>query len=112
VAATFLPDLGELIERDRGDAGSCRHRCRPESAIPDRRTDALCQVARLPLVFYVPANLTELSQALQKRLEAWAHPNVRLGMEWMSDPAKSVVLQQPVAGIKTGEGAQAVSVCH
>src|SRR3569832_1908381 len=25
-------------------------------------------------------------------------------MEWMSDPNKSVVLQQPVAGIKTGEG--------
>jgi len=25
-------------------------------------------------------------------------------MEWLSDPNKSVVLQQPVAGIKTGEG--------
>ena len=50
------------------------------------------------------ASLTELSQALQRRLESWAHPNVRLGMEWLSDPNKSVVLQQPVAGIKTGEG--------
>ena len=50
------------------------------------------------------ASLTELSQALQRRLEAWAHPDVRLGMEWLSDPTKSVVIQQPVAGIKTGEG--------
>ncbi|MCX6751862.1 MAG: AAA family ATPase, partial [Candidatus Nomurabacteria bacterium] len=50
------------------------------------------------------ASLSEISQALQRRLEAWAHPNVRLGMEWLSDPNKSVVLQQPVAGIKTGEG--------
>jgi energy-coupling factor transporter ATP-binding protein EcfA2 len=50
------------------------------------------------------ASLTEISQALQRRLESWAHPNVRLGMEWLSDPAKSVIVQPPVAGIKTGEG--------
>lgn len=50
------------------------------------------------------AGLTEISEALQRRLESWAHPNVRLGMEWMSDPNKSVSLQPPVAGIKTGEG--------
>ena len=41
---------------------------------------------------------------VQRRLESWAHPNVRLGMEWLSDPAKSVIVQPPVAGIKTGEG--------
>lgn len=50
------------------------------------------------------ASLNDISQSLQRRLESWAHPNVRLGMEWLSDPNKSVVLQQPVAGIKTGEG--------
>jgi len=50
------------------------------------------------------ASLTVISQALQRRLESWAHPNVRLGMEWLSDPNKSVLIQQPVAGIKTGEG--------
>jgi putative ATP-dependent endonuclease of the OLD family len=50
------------------------------------------------------ASLTEISQALQRRLESWAHPNVRLGMEWLSDPVKSVVVQPPVVGIKTGEG--------
>lgn len=50
------------------------------------------------------ASLTDISQALQRRLESWAHPNVRLGMEWLSDPAKSVALQPPIAGIKTGDG--------
>jgi len=50
------------------------------------------------------ASLTNISQSLQRRLESWAHPNVRLGMEWLSDPNKSVVVQPPVAGIKTGEG--------
>lgn len=49
-------------------------------------------------------SLTEIAQALQRRLEAWAHPNVRLEIEWLSDPNKSVVVQQPIAGIKTGEG--------
>lgn len=49
-------------------------------------------------------SLTEISQSLQRRMESWAHPNVRLGMEWLSDPSKSVVLQQPVAGIQTGDG--------
>lgn len=50
------------------------------------------------------ASLTEISQSLQRRLESWAHPNVRLGMSWLSDANKSVVFQQPVAGIRTGEG--------
>lgn len=49
-------------------------------------------------------SLTEISQSLQRRMESWAHPNVRLGMEWLSDPSKSVVLQQPIAGIQTGDG--------
>jgi len=50
------------------------------------------------------ASLTEISQALERRLGSWAHPDVRLSMEWLSDPNKSVQLQPPVAGIKTGEG--------
>ena len=50
------------------------------------------------------AGLDELSAALQRRLASWAHPDVRFGMEWISDPNKSVTVQQPVAGIKAGEG--------
>ena len=48
--------------------------------------------------------LEAISESLQKRLESWAHPNVRIGMEWLSDPSKSVQVAQPVAGIKTGDG--------
>lgn len=50
------------------------------------------------------AGLDAISESLQKRLEAWAHPNVRIGMEWLSDPSKSVQVAQPIAGIKTGDG--------
>lgn len=50
------------------------------------------------------AGLANISNSLQKRLGDWAHPNVQLGMNWRSDPKKSVSIQQPVAGIKTGEG--------
>jgi putative ATP-dependent endonuclease of OLD family len=50
------------------------------------------------------ASLDAISQSLQARLESWAHPNARIGIEWLSDPSKSVQVAQPVAGIKTGDG--------
>lgn len=50
------------------------------------------------------ASLDAISVSLQTRLESWAHPNVRIGIEWLSDPSKSVQVAQPVAGIKTGDG--------
>ncbi len=50
------------------------------------------------------AGLTDIAASLQRRLAAWAHPNVRLDMAWLSDPNKSVTVQPPVAGIKTGDG--------
>lgn len=49
-------------------------------------------------------HLDELSSSLETRLQTWAHPNVKVSMEWISDPSKSVVVQQPVAGLKTGDG--------
>lgn len=49
-------------------------------------------------------SLTDISDSLQRRLEDWAHPNVRIGMEWIADAGKAVQLQTPVAGIKTGDG--------
>jgi energy-coupling factor transporter ATP-binding protein EcfA2 len=36
------------------------------------------------------AGLDAISESLQKRLESWAHPDVRIGIAWMSDPTKSV----------------------
>ena len=49
------------------------------------------------------ASLDDISDSLQKRLESWAHPNVRIQMDWLSDPSKSIQVTQPVAGIKTGD---------
>lgn len=88
--------LGKLIAR------AVRTRTNFDADLEALKTDTLTRYREL--LERNQAGLTELSQALQRRLESWAHPNVRLGMEWLSDPAKSVVLQQPVAGIKTGEG--------
>jgi predicted ATP-dependent endonuclease of OLD family len=88
--------LGKLIAR------AVRTRTNFDAELEALKTDTLTRYREL--LERNQASLTELSEALQRRLEAWAHPDVRLGMEWLSDPAKSVVLQQPVAGIKTGEG--------
>ena len=49
------------------------------------------------------ASLDDISDSLQKRLESWAHPDVRIQMDWLSDPSKSIQVTQPVAGIKTGD---------
>lgn len=88
--------LGKLIAR------AVRTRTNFDAELEALKTDTLTRYREL--LEHNQASLTELSQALQGRLESWAHPNVRLGMEWLSDPAKSVVIQQPVAGVKTGEG--------
>jgi putative ATP-dependent endonuclease of OLD family len=34
--------------------------------------------------------LNRISESLQNRLKSWAHANVRIGMEWISDPNKSI----------------------
>ena len=88
--------LGKLIAR------AVRTRTNFDAELEVLKTETLARYSEL--LDRNRASLTEISQALQRRLEAWAHPDVRLGMEWLSDPNKSVVIQQPVAGIKTGEG--------
>ncbi len=88
--------LGKLIAR------AVRTRTNFESELETLKTQTLASYREL--LERNQASLTDISQSLQRRLESWAHPNVRLGMAWVSDPNKSVVLQQPVAGIKTGEG--------
>jgi hypothetical protein len=47
--------------------------------------------------------LDEIASSLKRRLTEWAHPDVELGLSWLSDK-KSVILQPVSAGIKTGEG--------
>lgn len=88
--------LGRLIAR------AVRTRTNFDAELEALRSDTLARYK--DLLDRNQAGLTEISEALQRRLEAWAHSDVRLGVEWLSDPGKSVVLQQPVAGIKTGEG--------
>ena len=88
--------LGKLITR------AVRTRTNFEAELEALKTDTLTKYQNI--LECNQANLTELSQALHGRLKAWAHPDVHFKMEWQSDPSKSVVLQPPVAGIKTGEG--------
>ncbi len=88
--------LGKLIAR------AVRTRTNFEAELDALKTETLTKYHEL--LERNQASLTEISQSLQRRLEAWAHPNVQLGVEWLSDPNKSVSLQQPVAGIKTGDG--------
>ncbi|EJN6720873.1 AAA family ATPase [Pseudomonas aeruginosa] len=88
--------LGKLIAR------AVRNRTNFDAELEALKADALERYRAL--LERNQASLTDISQSLQRRLESWAHPNVRLGMEWLSDPVKSVVVQPPVAGIKTGDG--------
>jgi len=88
--------LGKLIAR------AVRSRTNFDAELEALKADTLSRYKEL--LDRNQASLTDISQSLQRRLESWAHPNVRLGMEWLSDPNKSVVVQPPVAGIKTGEG--------
>ena len=88
--------LGKLIAR------AVRTRTNLDSELETLKSETLTKYREL--LQRNQSSLNDISQGLQRRLEAWAHPNVRLGMEWLSDPNKSVTLQQPVAGIKTGEG--------
>ena len=88
--------LGKLIAR------AVRGRTNFDTELEALKSDALERYRAL--LARNQASLTDLSQSLQRRLESWAHPNVRLGMEWLSDPNKAVVVQAPVAGIKTGDG--------
>jgi putative ATP-dependent endonuclease of the OLD family len=48
--------------------------------------------------------LQEIAESLRNRLAQWAHPDVRLELDWLHDARGSVNLSAPVAGIKAGEG--------
>lgn len=47
--------------------------------------------------------LDEISDSLQKRLTAWAHPNLSAKVLWRQDPDKSVRVEEPMAFIRIGE---------
>ncbi len=47
--------------------------------------------------------LSQLASSLQNRLRDWAHPEANLSLEWLFDPDRSVVIREPIAGVKTGD---------
>ena len=49
--------------------------------------------------------LNEISEALNTRLAEWAHSGATLRLEWQEDREKSVVIQEPWAHVRVGEGA-------
>ena len=88
--------LGKLIAR------TVQTRTSLDADVESLRAEALTRYEAL--LEGNQAGLAEIAGSLERRLADWAHPGVRLGLEWVSDAKKSVTLQQPVAGIKTGEG--------
>ena len=88
--------FGKLIAR------AVRNHAAFDEALQQLRDETLQKYNRL-----LDANregLAALSASLQKRLESWAHPNVKIDLAWLTDPGKSVQVNQPIAGIKTGDG--------
>ena len=47
--------------------------------------------------------LGDLSVALTRRLQEWAHPDATLTIEWQQDAAKSISATSPLAGVIAGE---------
>lgn len=47
--------------------------------------------------------LDEVSEALQKRLAEWAHPEATLRVEWQQDSSRAVRVDPPLAGVIAGE---------
>lgn len=87
--------LGKLLAR------TVRSRINFDEEIESLRSDALGRYREL--LDRNQDSLNEISGSLQRRLGEWAHPDIRLALEWLSDLNKSVVVQPPVAGIKTGD---------
>jgi|SRR5664280_72145 len=48
--------------------------------------------------------LKEISDALEKKLVQWSHPDARLKLQWQQDTARSVQVAEPFASIVAGEG--------
>lgn len=50
------------------------------------------------------AALSEVSEALRKRLSEWSHPEAKLELKWQQEPDKSVRVEEPWAHVSIGEG--------
>ena len=50
------------------------------------------------------AVLADLSDSLQERLRDWSHPGAQVQVDWSYDPDRALVVQEPVARVRLGEG--------
>jgi len=48
--------------------------------------------------------LNDVGEALEHRLQEWAHPAARVKLIWNYDDQKSVRIEEPMARVKVGEG--------
>jgi putative ATP-dependent endonuclease of OLD family len=88
--------FGKLIAR------TVRSQTNFEAELQDLKRDTLAKYSQL--LEKNRAGLEAITESLQKRLEAWAHPNARVGMDWLFDPNKSIQVAQPIVALKTGDG--------
>lgn len=58
------------------------------------------------------SGLHDIAAALERRLAEWAHPDVRIELEWMQEARGSVRLVPPSAGVRAGEGEFLASLGH
>ncbi len=49
------------------------------------------------------STLHELQGSIQKRLQDWTNPGIRLSLDWHYDYEKSLVINQPLARVEIGE---------
>lgn len=48
--------------------------------------------------------LSDVSKSLESRLQNWSHPGARVELKWFYDDKKSIIIVDPLARVKIGEG--------
>ena len=48
--------------------------------------------------------LSDVSKSLESRLQNWSHPGARVELKWFYDDKKSIIIADPSARVKIGEG--------
>lgn len=88
--------LGELLAR------TVRAKTDFGTKIDDLRKEAFAKFQTL--LTENQEALEEVSAKMRTRLAEWSHSDTNFSLRWMADPAKSVQVVEPMAGVFTGEG--------
>ena len=89
--------LGQLLER------TTRQKVDFKKPIADLKRQLEQDYKKL--VAAEKAALADLEHAIQERLRDWSNPGANLKLDWHYDPAKSLIVGEPVARASIGEGA-------